>query len=82
MPIRRMDLKNLLSDLDLLGARIGVEYDTHGLTGANCHKLDNQLQSFAELVDASYVVSRSAADQEPGGNRLCQACGRIVRCSA
>ncbi|MEQ8737220.1 MAG: aminopeptidase P family N-terminal domain-containing protein, partial [Hoeflea sp.] len=28
-----MDLKDLLSELDLLGARIGVEYDTHGLTG-------------------------------------------------
>ncbi|MBU2485003.1 MAG: Xaa-Pro peptidase family protein [Alphaproteobacteria bacterium] len=52
-----VDLKNLLSDLDLLGERIGVEYDTHGLTGANCRKLDNQLQSFAEMVDASHVVS-------------------------
>jgi hypothetical protein len=60
-----LDLKNLLSDLDLLGARIGVEYDTHGLTGANCHKLDNQLQSFAELVDASYVVSRLRLIKSP-----------------
>lgn len=60
-----LDLKNLLSDLDLLGARIGVEYDTHGLTGANCRKLDNQLQSFAELVDASYVVSRLRLIKSP-----------------
>lgn len=60
-----LDLKNLLSDLDLLGARIGVEYDTHGLTGANCHKLDNQLQSFAELVDASHVVSRLRLIKSP-----------------
>ncbi|HEX5935070.1 MAG TPA: aminopeptidase P family N-terminal domain-containing protein, partial [Pseudorhizobium sp.] len=28
-----LDLKNLLDDMDLLGARIGVEYDTHGMTG-------------------------------------------------
>jgi Xaa-Pro dipeptidase len=28
-----LDLKHLLSDLDLLGARIGVEYETHGMTG-------------------------------------------------
>jgi Xaa-Pro dipeptidase len=60
-----LDLKNLLSDLDLLGERIGVEYDTHGLTGANCHKLDNQLQSFAELVDASYLVSRLRLIKSP-----------------
>ena len=60
-----LDLKNLLSDLDLLGARIGVEYDTHGLTGANCHKLDNQLQSFAEMVDASHVVSRLRLIKSP-----------------
>ncbi len=52
-----MDLKNLLSDMDLLGCRIGIEYDTHGLTGANCRKLDQQLQSFGDLVDASHVIS-------------------------
>ncbi len=60
-----VDLKNLLSDLDLLGERIGVEYDTHGLTGANCRKLDNQLQSFAELIDASYLVSRLRLIKSP-----------------
>lgn len=60
-----LDLKNLLSDLDLLGERIGVEYDTHGLTGANCRKLDNQLHSFAELVDASYLVSHLRLIKSP-----------------
>ncbi|OCW59113.1 M24 family metallopeptidase [Hoeflea olei] len=60
-----VDLKNLLSDLDLLGERIGVEYDTHGLTGANCRKLDNQLQSFAELIDASYLVSHLRLIKSP-----------------
>jgi Xaa-Pro dipeptidase len=52
-----LDLKNLLNDMDLLGCRIGIEYDTHGLTGANCRKLDMQLQSFGDLMDASHVVS-------------------------
>ena len=60
-----VDLKNLLSDMDLLGCRIGVEYDTHGLTGANCRKLDNQLQSFAQLIDASYLVSRLRLIKSP-----------------
>ncbi len=60
-----VDLKNLLNDLDLLGSRIGVEYDTHGLTGGNCHKLDNQLQSFADLSDASHIISRLRLTKSP-----------------
>ena len=60
-----MDLKNLLSDLDLLGCRIGVEYDTHGLTGRNARLLDNQLQSFGDLVDASTIVSRLRLIKSP-----------------
>ncbi|MFC3076286.1 M24 family metallopeptidase [Shinella pollutisoli] len=60
-----MDLKNLLSDLDLLGCRIGVEYDTHGLTGRNARLLDNQLQSFGDLVDASTLVGRLRLIKSP-----------------
>lgn len=52
------DLRNHLNDLDLLGCRIGVEYDTHGLTAANGRKLDEQLATFGEIVDASKIVSR------------------------
>ena len=60
-----VDLKNLLSDLDLLGCRIGVEYDTHGLTGRNARLLDNQLQSFGDIVDASTLVSRLRLIKSP-----------------
>jgi Xaa-Pro dipeptidase len=60
-----MDLKNLLSDMDLLGCRIGVEYDTHGLTGKNARLLDNQLQSFGEIIDGSTVVSRLRLIKSP-----------------
>lgn len=52
-----VDLRDLLSDLDLLGARIGVEYDCHGMTGKVARQLDNQLMSFGQLVDASDLVS-------------------------
>ncbi|MBG0509915.1 aminopeptidase P family protein [Agrobacterium sp. MOPV5] len=52
-----LDLKNLLSDLDLLGAKIGVEYDTHGMTGRVARLLDNQLASFCQMSDASYLIS-------------------------
>lgn len=52
-----VDLRNLLSDLDLLGMRIGVEYDTHGMTGRVARLLDAQLNNFCEVIDASYIVS-------------------------
>src|SRR5215468_6735618 len=35
-----LDLRNLLNDIGLLGCRIGVEYDTHGLTAHNGRRLD------------------------------------------
>ena len=60
-----MDLKNLLSDMDLLGCRLGVEYDTHGLTGKNARLLDNQLQSFGQIIDASLIVSRLRLVKSP-----------------
>ncbi|MDX3926873.1 MAG: Xaa-Pro peptidase family protein [Shinella sp.] len=60
-----MDLKNLLSEMDLLGCRLGVEYDTHGMTGHVAHLLDNQLKSFGEIVDASRIVSRLRLIKSP-----------------
>lgn len=49
-------VKELLFDLDLLGTRIGVEYDTHGLTAYNGRMLDESLHSFADIEDASDVI--------------------------
>ncbi len=51
------EVKTLLDEFDLLGERIGVEYDTHGMTGRNAHRLDNALMTFGDLVDASMIVS-------------------------
>lgn len=60
-----MDLRNLLNDLDLLGCRIGVEYDTHGLTGRNTHLLDEQLKTFGTIADISGLVSRLRLMKSP-----------------
>ncbi|WP_417686472.1 M24 family metallopeptidase [Roseibium sp.] len=49
-------LKDLLFEMDLLGAKIGVEYDTHGMTGAVGIQLNDQLTSFASLRDVSRLV--------------------------
>ncbi len=60
-----IDLRNLLNDLDLLGARIGVEYDTHGLTAFNGRRVDEQLQTFGQIVDASRIVNRLRLFKSP-----------------
>ncbi|MGY5775689.1 M24 family metallopeptidase [Rhizobium sp. LEGMi135b] len=60
-----LDLKELLSDLDLLGTRIGIEYDTHGMTGRIARLLDHQLASFGQIIDASYLISRLRLTKSP-----------------
>ncbi|BCH23730.1 M24 family metallopeptidase [Mesorhizobium sp. L-8-3] len=60
-----IDLRNLLNDLGLLGARIGVEYDTHGLTAYNGRRVDEQLQTFGQIADASGIVGRLRLFKSP-----------------
>ena len=72
-PARRVQLRELLDDLGLLGGRIGVEYDTHGLTAANGRALDEALRTFGTIEDASDLVPRAARGEEPGRDRLCRA---------
>jgi Xaa-Pro dipeptidase len=60
-----LDLRNLLNDIGLLGCRIGVEYDTHGLTAFNGRRLDEQLATFGQIVDASGIVSRLRLFKSP-----------------
>ncbi|CAH0341416.1 Xaa-Pro peptidase family protein [Rhizobium sp. CECT 9324] len=59
------DLRGLLSDMDLLGTRIGIEYDTHGMTGRVARLLDNQMTNFCEIVDISYLVSELRLTKSP-----------------
>ncbi|MCW2305743.1 M24 family metallopeptidase [Rhodobium gokarnense] len=58
-------LRDLLDDLDLLGARIGVEYNTHGLIGSNARVLDEMLRSFARAEDASDLIPPLRAVKSP-----------------
>ncbi|WP_316860302.1 Xaa-Pro peptidase family protein [uncultured Cohaesibacter sp.] len=51
-----MQLRGLLEDLDLLGSRIGIEYDAHGLTAKDGRTLDESLRSFADTEDASRII--------------------------
>ena len=58
-------LRDLAIDLKLAGKRLGVEYDTHGLTAANGRAVDAAFADFAELVDASDMIPHLRAVKSP-----------------
>ncbi|MGI9475521.1 MAG: M24 family metallopeptidase [Hyphomicrobiaceae bacterium] len=50
------DLRENLAELGLAGGRLGVEYDSYGLTAHNGRRLHAALDGFATLEDASRLV--------------------------
>jgi Xaa-Pro dipeptidase len=52
------DMKAILAELGLKDSRIGVEFATYGLTGANSREIEAALAGFAEVVDGSDIVRR------------------------
>ncbi|GLK86571.1 M24 family metallopeptidase [Ancylobacter defluvii] len=52
----QQQLRDMVADLGGAHARIGVEYDSYGLTAANGRKLDAAFDGFAILDDASGLV--------------------------
>lgn len=62
-----VDTRAMLQDLGAASARLGVEYDSYGLTYANGLRLAAGLEGFCTLVDASRLVpglrvTKSAAE--------------------
>ncbi|MCV0427882.1 MAG: Xaa-Pro peptidase family protein [Roseibium sp.] len=51
-----LQLKDMLFDMDLLGKKIGIEYDTHGMTGKIGLQINAELTSFADISDASPLI--------------------------
>lgn len=52
------DLKAILEELGLAGARIAVELNTHGLTGWNLWRLQEVLGGWCRLEDDGHLVRR------------------------
>lgn len=59
------ELREILNDLDLLGGRIGIEYDTHGLTAANGRAIDDGLKTFGTIEDVSDLIPALRAVKSP-----------------
>ncbi|MFN8830665.1 MAG: M24 family metallopeptidase [Labrys sp. (in: a-proteobacteria)] len=51
----------MIRSIGVSGRRLGVEFDTHGLTHANGRKLEAAFDGAFELVDASDIVTRLRA---------------------
>jgi Xaa-Pro dipeptidase len=59
------ELEELLAELELATCRVGVEWDTHGLTAASGMKLALALDGFVVPVDASRLISRLRLVKSP-----------------
>ena len=59
------DLKQLLADYGCENKRIGVEYHAYGLTGQRAKMIDDALQGFCTLVDASDIVREQRLVKSP-----------------
>jgi Xaa-Pro aminopeptidase len=59
------DLKAILEERGLRGARVGIELNTYGLTAANYELVRRALAGRCELVDASPVVRRLRLVKSP-----------------
>lgn len=52
------ELRAILAERGLAGARIGIERDTYGLTAANGRHVDAALEGFCALRDAGHIIRR------------------------
>jgi len=52
-----IELKKILSELELEKTNLGIEYEAYGLTGRNALLLNDELKNFAILLDRSELVS-------------------------
>jgi Xaa-Pro dipeptidase len=60
-----VELRDILQEYGAKGKRLGVEYESYGLTAANGKRLEAALEGFASLADASFLVSRLRVVKSP-----------------
>ncbi|MCB8836889.1 Xaa-Pro peptidase family protein [Aurantimonas sp. VKM B-3413] len=73
-----IELRDMLNDMDLLGARIGVEWLTHGMTGQVGLQVQERLGSFASLKDASTLIPMLRAVKSPAEIEMVRAASDLA----
>lgn len=73
-----VDLRGILGEKGLKGARIGVEFATYGLTAANGRMVESALTGFCTLEDASDIVRGQRLVKSPAELDLVRAAGELA----
>jgi Xaa-Pro dipeptidase len=72
------ELKVLLAGLGAAGKKLGVEWDSYGLTARNGQRLSAAFDGFADLVDASDLVTRLRAVKSPAELAYVRAAAKLA----
>lgn len=75
------DLKAILAEMGLAGARIAVELNTHGLTGWNLWRLQEVLGGWCRLEDDGHLIRRLRLVKSPGEIACTRRAGEILDAS-
>jgi Xaa-Pro dipeptidase len=73
-----LDLRSILAEKGLGGKRVGVEYATYGLTGANARLVDAALADFCLIEDASDIVRQGRLVKSAAELEHVRAAGRLA----
>lgn len=60
-----VDLKSILAELGLKNGRVGIELNTHGLTGWNLWRIQNVLNNWCTLVDDEHLIRKLRLIKSP-----------------
>lgn len=60
-----IDLKSILAEFGLAGKRLGVEWESYGLTARNGQRLSSAMDGFCQLEDASDLISQQRVVKSP-----------------
>ncbi len=71
-------LRDMVEDFGVHGKKLGVEYDTHGLTAANGKILEAAFDGFCELEDASYLISKLRVVKSPAELGYVRKAGKLA----
>ncbi len=52
------DLKIILDELTLKGKKIGIEYESYGMTGRNALRLNKSLENYCNVEDQSELITK------------------------
>ncbi|RTL96861.1 aminopeptidase P family protein [Ancylobacter aquaticus] len=74
----QQQLRDMVAERGGTGGRIGVEYESYGLTAANGKRLDAAFEGHATLIDASRLVDRLRAVKSAAETLYVRQAGKLA----